>query len=126
MMNAALLFAGTVAIALGLAHSYMGERQILISLLRRSELTPHALRRRHLHSLRGAWHFFTIMVWTAAGLLFALATADLEGGTQIAVRVVAGYFAAFAVVVLVLSRGRHFAWLLGSVIAASAWWATLG
>lgn len=122
-MNVALLFAGTVAVAGGLAHSYMGERLILIPLFRRTDLprTPFGTRR----MLRGMWHFFTIMMWTAAGLLFALAPATLEGSAQTAVRIVAAYFAAFAVVVLVLSRGRHFAWLLGSAIAASAWWATV-
>jgi hypothetical protein len=124
-MNVALLIAGAVAVATGLAHSYMGERQILIPLFRRSELTPHALRKRDQAVLRGVWHFFSIMVWTAAGLLFALAPATLDGGAQTAVRIVAGYFAAFAVLVLVHSRGRHFAWLLGSGIAASAWWATV-
>jgi len=122
-MNVAFLFAGAVAVAGGLAYSYLGERLILISLFRQRDLprTPFGDDIFTRHLLRGAWHFFAIMVWTAGGLLLALAPATLEGSAQIAVRIVAGYFAAFAVVVLVLSRGRHFAWLLGSAIAASAW-----
>ena len=75
--------------------------------------------------LRGAWHFFSIIVWTGAALLFALAPAASEGAAEITVRIVATYFAAGAIVILVASRGRHFAWLLGSAIAATAWWGTL-
>jgi hypothetical protein len=75
--------------------------------------------------IRFAWHFFALVVWSTAVLFFAVSVGVFGGGDWTAVRVLAVYWAVFAVVVLVLSRGRHFAWTLGSGIAIAAWWGTL-
>jgi hypothetical protein len=75
--------------------------------------------------LRFSWHFFTAVMASLAVVFFALAGGLVGGGDWMVVRVLAGYFAGFGVLVLVQSRGRHFAWLLGLGAAVTAWLGTL-
>jgi hypothetical protein len=125
-MNAPLLVAGVLALAAGAVHSYLGERLILIPLFRSADLpkTPFGGQRFTRSMIRFAWHFFAIVVWSTAALFLAISVGVFGGGDWIVVRVLAAYWALFAVGVLVLSRGRHFAWLLGSVVTIAAWWGT--
>lgn len=126
-MNVPLLIAGLVAAAGGIAHSYMGERMILIPLFRGGGLpeSPFGGEKFTRDVIRFAWHFFAIVVWSTAALFLLLSAGAVGGGDWTVVRVIAVYWAVFAVVVLILSRGRHFAWLLGSVVTAAAWWGTV-
>ena len=117
-MNVALLIAGVLAVVTGISHSYLGERDIIIPLTHRDDLP-------RMPALRAVWHFFTLVMLTLAGVLFAFALNGVEGGAQVAVRITAVYAAIFAVAVLARSRGRHFAWVLGSGIAVAAWWGTV-
>jgi Flp pilus assembly protein protease CpaA len=64
------------------------------------------------------------MAGLAVGFLL-LATDAIGGGDWALVRALAVCFGVFGVLVLVLSRGRHFAWLLGLGAAATAWAGTL-
>jgi hypothetical protein len=126
-MNAALFVAGVLAVAAGLAHSYMGERMILIPLFRGDGVPASRFGRVQSTRvmIRFSWHFFTVVVWSTAALFLAISVGVLGGDDWAAIRVLAAYWAVFAVVVLALSRGRHFAWLLGSGVTVAAWWGTL-
>jgi hypothetical protein len=101
--------AAGLCFAIGLAHSVLGERYILIRLFRRSDLpklfggTEFTVR-----TLRFAWHLTTIAWWGAAGLFCYMARDRLTSGA--AAGVLAVVFLTSAVVTLVASRGRHFAW----------------
>jgi len=75
--------------------------------------------------LRFTWHFFTVVMVSLAVVFLALGFNVIGGGDWTVVRVLAGYFAVFALLVLVLSRGRHFAWLIGFAAAVTAWLGTL-
>jgi len=75
--------------------------------------------------LRFTWHFFSVVMLSLALVFLALGAGVIGGGDWTVVRVLAGYFAVFGVLVLVLSRGRHFAWLLGLAAAVAAWLGTL-
>ena len=124
-MNVSLLIAAGLVLLLGLAHSYLGERYILIRLFRRSDL-PHlfgsdVFTRR---TLRFAWHLTTVAWWGLAALLLLLsepAVAPSRG--PLGVVVVATAFAS-AVITFVGSRGRHLAWLVFLAIALAAWLGT--
>ena len=126
-MNIALVLAGSLAVVGAAAHSYFGERYIIIPLTRRDDLphTPLGDDKATARMLRSTWHFFTVAVLSVAGVLFAFAQSSVEGGGEVAVRILAVYAAVFAVFNLVRSRGRHFVWLLGSGMAAAAWIGTL-
>jgi hypothetical protein len=126
MMNAPLLVAGLPALAGGAVHSYLGERLILMPLFENADLprTPFGGPRFTKTMIRFSWHFFAIVVWSTAALFLGISFGVFGGGDWTAVRVLAAGWAVFAVAVLVLSRGRHFAWLLGAVVTIAAWWGT--
>ena len=73
------LLAAGLAVALGIAHSFLGEKYILIRLFRRSDLpqlfggTEFTIR-----TLRFAWHLTSVAWWGAAALLFLLARGPLS------------------------------------------------
>jgi len=119
-MKELFLVTGALAALGGITHGYLGERMILIPLRR-----PPDLPRRHHAMLRFTWHFFSVVMLTLAVVFFALGSGVVGGGDWTVVRVIAGYFAVFGVLVLVLSRGRHFAWLGGLAVAVTAWLGTL-
>lgn len=120
-MSAPLLVAAALCAGVALAHSYLGERYVLIRLLRRTDL-PHLFgsdlfTRR---TLRFAWHV-TSIAWLGFGaLLLAAALAEPVAGPT-GLRIVAATFAATALAVLAGSRGRHLAWVAFAAMAALVW-----
>lgn len=108
------LAAAVVAALLVLAHSYLGERYILIRLFRRDDLPKlFGGTRFTKDTLRFAWHI-TSVAWLGLGALLAIPSAPPH-------RVVAVTFAASGLVALVASRGRHLSWVAFFAIAALAW-----
>jgi len=116
-MNLALAVAIVLLVVIGAAHSYLGERYILMRLFRRP-LPPlfgsDVFTRR---TLRFAWHITTIAWWGAAATLWALASGSARDG----ILAVSATFAVSAAVALIGSRGRHLAWLVFAIIAVAAW-----
>lgn len=123
-MSALQLAAAALCAGVALAHSWLGERYVLIRLLRRADL-PHLFgsdlfTRR---TLRFAWHL-TSLAWLGFGALLVVAARGAEPDGTDGLRVIAATFAASALVTLVASRGRHLAWVVFAAIAALAWLAT--
>jgi hypothetical protein len=118
-MPSLYFLAAGLCFAIGLAHSVLGERYILMRLFRRADLpklfggTEFTTR-----TLRFAWHLTTIAWWGAAGLFYYMARDRLTPGS--AAGVLAGVFLTSAVVTLVASRGRHFAWPIFLIIGIIA------
>lgn len=118
-----LFVAAGLVIALGLAHSYLGERYILIRLFRRTDLPKifgsEAFTRR---TLRFAWHLTSIAWFGFAALLLI---ADGAGGSTVTVarvgEVVSVTSVVSALVTFLGSRGRHLAWLVFLAIAVLSW-----
>src|SRR5450432_3266678 len=110
-MQSLYFVAASLCFILGLGHSIVGERYILIPLCRRTDL-PKLFGSAVLtaRTLRFAWHLGTV-AWWGAGVLFCYMARD-RLSPAIVVGVLAGVFLASAAVAFVVSRGRHFAWLL--------------
>src|SRR5262249_33818149 len=117
------LLAAALAFALGVAHSYLGERYILIRLFRRTDLpklfggTEFTVR-----TLRFAWHLTTVAWWGSAALFFVMAQGPVSLPAVSAV--LAAVFLISGLVTLIASRGRHLAWpvfLAIGVIALYGW-----
>lgn len=122
MPGPAALVAATLAFGLGAAHSYLGERYILIRLFRRADL-PHLFGSDIFtkRTLRFAWHLTTVAFWGLAAVLLVLTGV---GSTASVGTVIAATFAASGVVTFIGSRGRHLAWPVFLAIAVAAWSAT--
>jgi len=119
-VNILLISAAVLTIAIGIVHSWLGERFILRRLLRRSDLpTLFGDDTFTRQTLRFAWHLTTVAWFGLAAVLVVLS------GVVVGIRVsdgvvfaVAQTFIMSAVLALTLTRGRHLSWVVFSVIAA--------
>jgi hypothetical protein len=110
-MQSLYFVAASLCLILGLGHSFVGERYILMRLCRRTDL-PKLFGSTELtaRTLRFAWHLCSV-AWWGAGAIFCYMALDRLSRTSVA-GVLAGVFLISAAVTFVLSRGRHFAWLI--------------
>lgn len=121
-MQPALLAAAALLAFVGIAHSVLGERFILVRLLRRHDLpklfgSDWFTRR----TLRFAWHI-TSLAWLGfAGVLLAVATPPPGDAGRDVLQVVSLTFLASALLTAGASRGRHLAWIVFLAIAALCW-----
>jgi hypothetical protein len=108
-MTVALYLAAFLAVAVGVAHSVLGERYILMRLFRRNDL-PKLFGGTELttRTLRFAWHITTIAWWGFAAVLVHLAQGSVSPrGIALVVGIT---FCTTALVTLAVSRAMHLAW----------------
>ncbi|MCK9539595.1 hypothetical protein [Dokdonella sp.] len=117
----ALHVAAALIFLLGLAHSVLGERYILLRLFRRRDLprlfggTAFTTR-----TLRFAWHLTTVAWWGVAALLWQAGAGTLSQGRTLSI---VGYtLAVSALLPLIITRGRHLAWVVLLAVAGIALW----
>ncbi|MEW6194287.1 MAG: hypothetical protein AB1521_03910 [Bacteroidota bacterium] len=122
-MNITLYIAAFLTTIVGVAHSYLGERYILVPLSRRKDLpkifgsTEFTIR-----TLRFAWHITSIAWWGFAAVFVLLANPPVT--SQALGTVVGITFLAHFVFVLVSSRGKHLSWVLFLIIGLIAIYAS--
>lgn len=116
-MSVMLIIAAAMCIVIGIAHSYLGERYILIRLFRRTDLPTlfgdDWFTRR---TLRFAWHLTSIAWWGFAALLLLANNPDANLRLWM-LRLIAGVFGISGLLTLGASRGRHLAWIVFLAIA---------
>ncbi len=115
-----LTAAAVLLLALGLAHSYLGERYILVRLFRSSDL-PKLFGGTAFTSgtLRFAWHLTTVAWWAFAWLILLAARRPLETGDVLRATAVAS--AVSGVFPIWFTRGRHLSWIVFFAIAVLLW-----
>ena len=124
-MNTLLHVAAFLALALGVAHSILGETYILKPLLARGGL-PRLFGGSEFaeRTLRFAWHL-TSIAWFGFAALLMLLTQPLMTYRSVAL-IVAVTFIGSAVFTATVSRGRHLAWpvmvFIGGVAAYLAYY----
>jgi len=104
-----LYVAAALIVLLGLAHSVLGERYILIRLFRR-ELPPlfggvEFTR----NTLRFAWHLTTVLAFGIAALLLQLAGATDAKSLTMTLGIT---LLVSGLMPLLFTRGRHLAWVV--------------
>lgn len=104
---------------IGIGHSILGERYILIRLLRRPDL-PQIFGSAEFtkRTLRFAWHLTSVAWWGMAALFLLLARQSLSASNVMLVLGVTSL--ASALVTLVISRGRHPAWIVFLIVGGIA------
>ena len=109
----------------GVAHSYLGERYILIRLFKRDNL-PRLFGGTDFTTgtLRFVWHLLTIAWWGVAALVFQASAQPLESGTVLEVFSVVAFFS--GVLAFFFTRGRHLSWIVFFTVAALLWCAAPG
>lgn len=121
MTPIALWLAAALTAAVGLVHSWLGERWLIGPLLapetRRGLLGASAFARR---TLRFAWHLTTLAWWAIAAIFAVLAPAPLAFPANRILMILAVAFFLTGLIVLFASRGRHLAWPVFLAIAVAA------
>ena len=118
-MEGALYVAALLTAALGVAHSWLGERYILTRLFRRADLpklfggTGFTTR-----TLRFAWHITTAAWFGFAALMVLAARADVTASGML--QVIAVTFLVSGVLPLIITRGKHLSWVVLFAVAAIA------
>lgn len=112
-----LTLAAALMFVTGLAHSYLGERYILVRLFKRDNLprlfggTAFTV-----GTLRFAWHLTTVAWWGLAGLVLLSARGELDSVRTLRVigfvALVSGLFP------LVFTRGKHLSWIVFFLVGA--------
>lgn len=120
VMNTLLVLAAFLAAATAAAHSWLGERYILVRLLRRTDLPrlfgDDSFTRQ---TLRFAWHL-TSVAWVgfaAVLLLVGGVLGNVPVGSGLLI-IVAATFLVSAALAVVFTRARHLSWVVFLTIAA--------
>jgi|SRR5947207_15000711 len=114
-MNMWLFVAAVLAFLLGATHSFLGERFILRPLFGMELPKLLGSSRFMRRTVWFGWHLTTVLMWGMAALLFNM---SLGTGSLISARTIIGYvFAICAVGALLVTRGKHFSWVIFGIIA---------
>lgn len=120
-MEAFLYLAAFLAAALGVAHSVLGEKYILVRLFRRDNL-PKLFGGTTFTTgtLRFTWHITTVAWFGFAARLFHAGRGDLN--TAGVLKIVGATLIASGFLPLFITRGRHLSWLVLFCIGGIALW----
>ncbi len=121
-----LALAAVLCVGIGLVHSILGERYILVRLFRGSRIPPlfgndYFTKR----TLRFTWHLTTVAWWGLGYLVWAISreTTDLK---EAVIETVVTVFFISGAAALVATKGKHLSWVVFWAIAALAYFATAG
>ena len=108
---------------IGLAHSYLGERYILIRLFKRDNL-PKLFGNSEFtkNTLRFAWHLTTITWWGFAAILLHLASPNISK-TYISWVIAITFLAHFSISIIG-SKAKHFSWIFFLLVSVFVLYAT--
>ena len=122
-MTTALLIAAVLTIAIGIAHSWLGERYVLTRLFRRGNL-PSLFGGEDFtrNTLRFAWHVTSIAWWGFAAILIVMAGGPAT--PQTLGMIIGVTFLVHFAITLIASRGKHLAWPVFLAIGLLAIYAT--
>lgn len=121
-----MLLIGTILLLIiGIIHSYLGEKYILIRLFRRADL-PKLLGSDWFTKrvLRFAWHLTTLAWWGFAAILYVLSNPNVNVQNEILI-IITVVFALSGVVSLLFTRGKHLSWLFFFAIAATSYYGVI-
>ncbi len=115
MTSFVLLVAAILTFAIGLVHSYLGEKYILIRLFRQP--LPKLFGDDHFtkQTLRFAWHL-TSIAWFGIGVLLMLLYLGYTSRSSL-LNVIGTTFAVSALTALLASRGKHLSWVAFGAVA---------
>ena len=121
-----LATAATLCFVIGIIHSYLGERFILIRLFRSSRIPPlfgnDFFTRR---TLRFAWHLTTIAWWGLGYLTWAVSRHPADP-TRVVLMTVGTVFFFSGAVAFGFSKGKHLSWIVFWAIAGLVFYSALG
>ncbi len=118
-----LYLAAFLIVLVGVAHSYLGERYILMRLFRRGDL-PKLFGGTEFtkNTLRFAWHVTTVAWLGFSCILIYMAYGHASQNTII--NIIGLTFAVHFLIALIASKGKHLSWLVFLGVALSCFYAS--
>jgi len=111
-----LIVAALLMFATGLAHSYLGERFLLIRLFRHGNLPKwFGGTQFTIGTPRFVWHLLTVVWWGIAFIALRASEQALDSRSVLDVFSAAALVS--ALLPLILTRGKHLSWIVFLVIA---------
>lgn len=120
-MSVLLYFAAVLIVGLGIAHSYLGEKYILIRLFRRDNLPKiFGSAEFTINTLRFAWHITTIAWIGFAALLVHAGRGDLDVAGVL--RIIGVTTMVSGLLPLFFTRGKHLSWVVFFAVGVIVLW----
>lgn len=110
-----LIVAAGLALGIGLAHSVLGEKYILIRLFRQPLPRLFGSDRFTRRTLRFAWHLTTIAWCGLAAIMILVQLGDASRPNLL--NIVGATFGVTAVTALIASHGKHLSWIVFGTIS---------
>jgi len=110
-----LLTAVILIICIGVIHSYLGEKYILMRLFRQPLPKLFGDDSFTRQTLRFVWHLLTVAWFGFAALIILVHTGNVSNPNLL--NAVGTMFAVTAITALVASRGRHLSWIVFGAIS---------
>jgi hypothetical protein len=107
------LIAALTLVFIGLAHSYLGERYILIRLFKRDNI-PHLMGSDHFTkgTLRFCWHVMSLAAFGFAGILF-----HVPSQNSFVLQIIGWVFLLSAGLSIYFTKGKHLSWIAFLLVA---------
>jgi hypothetical protein len=120
-MNPQLATAAVLAASLAVTHSWLGEKWIIQPVLAREDIpTLFGSRRGMKKILRFAWHLTSVFFVGMAAMLLHY---SVVGSDRPVLFIITVTYLLSAIMTLVVSRGRHYAWIVFLTIGLLTWFA---
>lgn len=120
-----LILAATLAIFIGVAHSYLGERYILIRLFKKDDL-PKLFGSDWFTKrvLRFAWHLTTVAWWGFAAILYVISAPGGNIQKQILI-IISVVFLVSGLLSSIFTKGKHISWIIFWAISVISFYAAM-
>lgn len=116
-----LLPAAILTVAIGLIHSYLGEKYILIRLFRQPLPKLFGDDTFTRQTLRFVWHLLTVAWFGFAAIMILHYSGDTSASSLLIT--ITATFAITALTAFVASRGKHLSWIVFGAIAVLCYFA---
>lgn len=121
-----LYLASTLLVLIGVIHSYLGEKYILIRLFKRDDL-PKLLGSDWFTKrvMRFAWHLTTVAWWGFSAILIviALPSSNVEKTVLLITAIV---FAVSGLFSMIFTHGKHLSWIFFFLISGLSFYSAFG
>lgn len=113
-----LVIAAFLSFIIGVIHSYLGERYILIRLFRRDNIPvlfgSDSFTK---HTIRFAWHLTTV-AWAGFGVILVAISMEQPDLKYLVLKIIGTVFLGSGIFSFGFSKGKHLSWIFFWAIAA--------
>ncbi len=124
MMNLYFFISGILALVVGFAHSFLGEKFFLPRLRQKETIDDFGTERFVNRTLRGAWHLASIASWSSAVIMIIFAFRPLDDSIIIVARVMSNFYLFSGLLSVFMSHGRHLLWIIFFILSLLTWLGT--